>query len=301
MANSSYIDFNNAIINNSNLYLLNEDYHGLYEDDYCTFTYLNVETGEIVREEWTTACACPAFELYKKPTLLEGIKNGNVDIDKAAEFLIKNYVHTIKIDVMDSKAVNSEKFIFGIPVHVNKGRKFKGNGTLVNIYHKTFTDRYGRKYCSMNARIITEDGSIAYAVADNCEFDENLQDLVDAAIKNIDIVKELKKLYDNVIIIRMFFKYNANHRSNGLHDPWSFNHTMLWKAIYDIEVNKVFPLCDEETADCIHDILETAKANKLAKQKASLMEWCKTTFAEEGEEKINAMYNKIALRKGYIQ
>lgn len=31
------------------------------------------------------------------------------------------------------------------------------------------------------------------------------------------------------------------------------------------------------------------------------MEWCKTTFATEGKEKINAMYNKIALRKGYIQ
>ena len=189
-----YEEFNSKILNNNNLYLLNEDYHGLYEDDYCIFTYLNVETGEIVREEWTTAFACPAFDCYEKPTLLEGIKNGDVDIDKAAEFIIKNYVHTIKIDVMDSKAVDSEKFIFGIPVHVNKGRKFKGNGTLVNIYHKTFTDRYRRKYVSMNARIIADDGSIAYAVADNCEFDENPQSLVDAAIKNINVVKERKKL-----------------------------------------------------------------------------------------------------------
>ena len=248
---------------------------------------------------WTTAYACPAFELYKKPTLMEGIKNGDVDIDKAAEFIVKNYVHTIKIDVMDSQAVDSEKLIFGIPVHVNKGRKFRGNGTLVNIYHKTFTDHYGREYDSTNARIIANDGSIAYAVADNCEFDENPQTLVDAAINNIDVAKEIRKLYDNESIVKMFFEYNSNHRRNGLHYSWSFNHTMLWKAIYDIEVNKVFPFCDEETADCIHDILETAKANKLARQKASLMEWCKTTF--EGEEKINEMYNKIALRKGYIQ
>lgn len=115
------------------------------------------------------------------------------------------------------------------------------------------------------------------------------------------MVKELKKLYDNVSIIRMFFKYNANHRSNGLHDPWSFNHTMLWKAIYDIEIRKIFPICNKETMHAIYNTLETAKASKLAKQKVSLMEWCKNTFATEGKEKINAMYNKIALRKGYIQ
>lgn len=121
-----------------NIFLVSQDYHGLYEDDYCNFTYWNNVNGSMPTDKWTTAMACPNFGRYECMTLDEGIEKGLVDMQKLLEYLkatskIKslNYIDMI---------TEPEKFSgLGLRIESFKGRKWKGFGYLIGEIKKSYT------------------------------------------------------------------------------------------------------------------------------------------------------------------
>ncbi len=127
------------------VFYVGQSYHGLYEDDYCTFTYWNEVTKEYVEDSWTTACACPSFELYEALIHFDDAKSeGMIDIDafndyqraKKKEFIDANSVSTFDYMSLDGKS--------GLAVKVERGGKWKGTGLLLGYVKKSY--RYAPSY-----------------------------------------------------------------------------------------------------------------------------------------------------------
>ena len=291
--NDVYEKFNTEVTNNNNLYLLNKDYHGLYEDDYCYFTYIDVAKMKIVKDEWTTAFACPAFQCYEKPLLIDAINEGKINAEDVAPVIIDYFCNfeAPKFDVLEGVSL-------GIPCKVSKGRKFRGNGMLISVYNKPFSDRYGRGYNNYQAEILAEDGSCQTAVYNNVELLCNPQEMINEKFAKIDINEYLRS-FSPEEIVKLFFTYNERHSWHGNHDYWAFDHTMLWLKIHCYIYENIFPLGDADVVEKYKDIKVAENEKRLAEKKISLMKWCEDKFAAEGNEKIQFMYHKIAVRNGY--
>lgn len=118
-----------------NVFLVCEEYHGKYEDDYAYFTYLNNVTGEIFRDSWTTAAACPSYSLYKPLTVYDAVTMGYGINPALTEYCRRSIMDGCADlvakyrNVMDSDTQPQ----IGRRVAINGGRKFRGEGYLVEV------------------------------------------------------------------------------------------------------------------------------------------------------------------------
>ena len=120
-----------------NIFLLNEEYHGLYHDDYAYFVYFNNVTGETFKDQWTTAFACPAYQSYKCITISEAWKNGLVNADKYLQMRkndMLSYLGEEGTPPMSVKDLIKNKVL----VEVKRGRKWHGTGYVISYREMTF-------------------------------------------------------------------------------------------------------------------------------------------------------------------
>lgn len=126
-----------------NLYLIGLNYRGLYEDDYCTFWYLNAETGEQTSDSWTTAGACPYFGSYLRMMVPDAHEAGYISDEVYNKFVNdrwNSYLNSVVHDltnlphyIPDFPVVNMIGHELNIPVVVDRGRKYRGAGTLLQL------------------------------------------------------------------------------------------------------------------------------------------------------------------------
>ena len=126
-----------------NLYLIGVNYRGLYEDDYCTFLYLNAETGKEESDQWTTAGACPHFNSYLRMTVPAAHEAGYISDEVYNNFVNacwEKYLESVVHDltnlphyIPDFPVVNMIGRELNIPVVVDRGRKYRGAGTLLQL------------------------------------------------------------------------------------------------------------------------------------------------------------------------
>ena len=123
----------------NNIFLVSEDYHGRYHDDYCTFTYYNAITDEFFTDEWTTAFCCPSYNSYMTTKIATAVKDGLLNTEQWL-----NKVRTMATWKQDTPWVPTivslweEVAKFGLRVKVEGGRKWKGTGYWVGTKVKSF-------------------------------------------------------------------------------------------------------------------------------------------------------------------
>ena len=166
-----------------NIFMLSSDYHGRYNDDDCYFTYYNNVTGEEFKDTWSTRFAAPPFQWFETITLNTAFENNLVDYTVYLNYIKKRTLDSLRFSNPDGKYIDPKKFTkYLLPVKVDGGRKFKGNGILVDVEEKTyhFGPSYGHNYnqsTTATAKIyVPETNTFAYCSANYCKF-YTLQDL----------------------------------------------------------------------------------------------------------------------------
>ena len=115
-----------------NIFLISSDYHGLYQDDYCTFHYYNNVTGDEFMDEWSTAYAAPAYGRFENCLTLKEAKeldliNKDIALQKSKEKLTRLYTNITK-EVTQPMAIK-----YHLEVKVTRGRKWKGTGIIKDV------------------------------------------------------------------------------------------------------------------------------------------------------------------------
>lgn len=115
-----------------NIFLISSDYHGLYQDDYCTFHYYNNVTGDEFMDEWSTAYAAPAYGRFENCLTLKEAKelnliNKDIALQKSKEKLTRLYTNITK-EVTQQMAIK-----YHLEVKVTRGRKWKGTGIIKDV------------------------------------------------------------------------------------------------------------------------------------------------------------------------
>ena len=116
-----------------NVFYISRSYRGLYEDDDCYFSYWDNVNGEIITDYWTTAAACPNFNLYVNDiiTIEQAQENGLLNMDLVKKFNINNALQAVK-KCSTYTHVNAEIIKKYNPiVKVERGRKFRGTAYYI--------------------------------------------------------------------------------------------------------------------------------------------------------------------------
>ena len=115
-----------------NIFLVSSDYHGLYQDDYCTFHYYNNVTGDEFMDEWSTAYAAPAYRRFENCLTFEeaqelNLFNKEIALQGAKERLTQLYTNITK-EITQPMAIK-----YHLEVKVTRGRKWKGTGIIKDV------------------------------------------------------------------------------------------------------------------------------------------------------------------------
>ena len=115
-----------------NIFLVSSDYHGLYQDDYCTFHYYNNVTGDEFMDEWSTAYAAPAYGRFENCLTLKeaqelNLFNKDIALQKSKEKLTRLYTNITK------KVTQQMTIKYHLEVKVTRGRKWKGTGIIKDV------------------------------------------------------------------------------------------------------------------------------------------------------------------------
>ena len=141
-----------------NIFYVSRDYHGRYEDDDCTFTYWDNLNGKFIYDEWSTRYAAPSFFLYEDNIIrfADAMEAELVDMKKFIDMKAEK-AYSI-IDRIHVKNITDDLTHTYPRIKVDGGRKWKGNGYLVEIVEEE--NSFGiRSYAKV---LSTEDFQIHY-------------------------------------------------------------------------------------------------------------------------------------------
>lgn len=116
-----------------NVFYISKSYKGLYEDDDCWFSYWDNVNGKIIDDYWTTAAACPSFDLYTEDiiTIEQAQENNLLNMDLVKKFNIDNVLKVVN-NRKNHTHENAEIIKKYNPiVKVERGRKFRGTAYYI--------------------------------------------------------------------------------------------------------------------------------------------------------------------------
>ena len=284
-----------AEIGLENVFYVGKNYRGLYQDDYCTFTFYNNLTGEFFYDEWTTAFACPSYSSYIEGiyTIEEGFELGLIDMEKVFALNKKRFETMIENNaekLFSSDSIDNNCFY--PRVRVSKGRKWRGEGYLIdmktNVYH--FGPTYGKGYntsSSTTARILSlEDFQIYYCNAEYIEF------------VDMEKITEMYKVWAGNIVYKLFTDlHNAKYYFN--------TESLTWTLLPDLEEQFDFSIDNffnrhtdmrnhisrmntivAQAYDAKEFERKAQYSRRLAEQLPGVIEWVKTNTDKTSEEDV---------------
>lgn len=182
-----------------NIFEYVEDYHGKYEDDYCTFVYINNVTGETFSDYWTTAGACPNFGLYECVHLQQAV-NAGLPINPAIYESFRKVCRGEAIGLLHMyekplDTYHETRPQIGRLVTVDRGRKWKGTGYLIEIKHSSYhpynryspVDSYTAVIYEPETNTIHEANAEYATYADQEQFKGEFEQWVDAKLEDTTI------------------------------------------------------------------------------------------------------------------
>ena len=258
------------IKSDDDLYLVSLNYRGLYEDDYCTFWYLNAVTGEMVSDSWTTAGACPHFNSYLRMMLPDAHKAGFVPDEVYNNFIESRWRYYLASVVKDLTKLptffsdfSSTRMIgcdLNIPVNVTGGRKYRGAATLLKFVKESDGPwMYSNRGYHLMAQILGEDNRI-YLVRPSY----------------IDATKTMAKVSEKLEAI---IATNPEDSST---------------------LTKIYPFTDVDTSTAV-DVNEQKRLDKYnafrQAKMPNLIAWCREKKPNESDEYIEQWAAQIFSRK----
>lgn len=123
-----------------NIFLIGESYRSHAYDDYASFTYFNQATGKEFEGSWTTAGACPGYELHKCMSVIEAFRNCLLDEESYLSYMKKQMLEFVKkTDRFISLEVN-DWIRYKLLIDVKGGRKWwNGRGYAVKAETKRWS------------------------------------------------------------------------------------------------------------------------------------------------------------------
>ena len=254
------------------IFFVGRDYHGKYEDDYCYFTYWDEDSKEFFEDEWGTWAAFPHYDYYEMPIDFgTAWEEGLIDKEAYLEYQKKvNLDYIEKVEFDGSIAEN-----FNLRVKIEKGRKWKGEGYLVDVTNSD--ECTGRTHTSflLNGGTLNGLGS------------ENATE----RIARYDEVNWAKDRIEHARI--MDVKHNGNYnRGSFIIDidySWNTFFSEVWAPAHTIG----------DVVSSAYDPEMEEKKKKESEFRASKMpgiiEWVKNNTDKKGEEIITLalhIYNK---------
>ena len=141
-----------------NIFYVDRDYHGRYEDDDCTFTYWDNLNGKVIYDYWSTRFAAPSFFLYEDSIIRfhDAAEAGLINVDLLRADKVKR-MHEL-VDMASVLKIYDHIVNIYPRVKVEEGRKFRGEGYFIEKIVNE--NRYGTRAF---AKILsTEDFQIHY-------------------------------------------------------------------------------------------------------------------------------------------
>lgn len=173
-----------------NVFYISQSYRGLYEDDDCYFSYWDNVNGEIITDYWTTAYACPSFDLYTEDiiTIEQAQENNLLNMDLVKKFNINNALKVVN-NRKNHTHENAEIIKKYNPIiKVEKGRKFRGLAYYITEI-ETVTNPYPAK---VEAKVLSlDDFQIHYcnpSFVQLVEMDKIVEDYIKWATDIINMV-----------------------------------------------------------------------------------------------------------------
>lgn len=277
----------------NNIFMVSEDYHGLYEDDHCNFVYFNNVTGEIFTDRWSTAYACPAFQLFECMKIEEAFNAGLVNM----ELLFKGEQNRLiaKYTNANFGYYSIEDLShFGFKVEVKTGRKWKGVGYLIDSYTKSYQwgvkqwksdNDYGMSYTTYCKIYDPATNRIEVATSQNVNilnYDEVVQQYKE------DMINAVK----NTTVDDLVVSPRIELKSSKL---LSFPEWMI-KNKRTIDTNSAFDVAADEMQKKID--ARNQKHNEFkAKKMPQLIEWVRNNTDKQTEEDILKLAEHIFNKK----
>lgn len=268
-----------------NVFYISKSYRGLYEDDDCWFSYWDNVNGEIIHDYWTTAAACPSFDLYTENviTIGQAQENNLLNMDLVKKFNINNALKVVSGRALLSHE-NAEIIKKYNPiVKVERGRKFRGTAYYITEIETYNNPNYPAR---VEAKVLSlDDFQIHYcnpSFIQLVEMDKIVEDYIRWATDVINNVVD-KNTYS------LFFDMNGV--TWGIKDEnFSFENYVAANAnnIDHLLANAYDPRREEEKKR-----LAENKANEFPK----ILEWVKTKTQVTDEADQIALAIKILNKK----
>lgn len=228
-------EIHNRLYGENSCFLVAEDYHGLYHDDYASFTYYSNVTGEYFEDSWTTAACCPSYDCYKLcKSFDEAVKEGLIDIN-----IYNSTWNPSRCEISDFLKKNTSEFyrIYRIYpfVEIYRGRSHK-NRKGWRISEKTI---YNKGYGSIMEIIFDPEVNEFFMVRKGYtkledEFVKKIENAINSHIDSEMKVNDRMRTIDRNLIVRdTFFEGNF--------EDWRYNMDIkrsIWEANYDAEQEK---------------------------------------------------------------
>lgn len=268
-----------------NVFYISKSYRGLYEDDDCYFSYWDNVNGEIITDYWTTAYACPSFDLYTEDiiTIEQAQENNLLNMDLVKKFNINNALKVVN-NRKNYTHENAEIIKKYNPIiKVERGRKFRGFAYYITEIETIKNPNYPAK---VEAKVLSlDDFQIHYcnpSFVQLVEMDKIVEDYIKYATDIINSVVD-KNTYS--------FFFDMNGVTWGIKDEnFSFEAyvSIHSKNIDHLLANAYDPHREEE---------KKRLAENRAKEYARILEWVKTKTDVTEESAQVALAIKILNKK----
>ena len=271
-----------------NIFLIRSDYHGLYQDDYCTFRYYNNVTGEDFMDEWSTAYAAPYFGRFENCLKLSeaeelGLLDKKVALDGAKKRLAQLYTN------INKKVEQAQAIAYHLEMKVSRGRKWKGTGILKDVRRTVF------QYATPSFR--TNDPYWGKKVTDIAIiYDNDSNKIVEVNYAYCVPVKEEEMLnaWRSEILAYVEKATEDNLEGLSIHIPeylkWE---VFIGRYANELPDDRLYVYPEAEAREAKENAFKTKKI-------AELTEWAKTCTdvkPEEIPEFVERVYNKRYGRK----
>lgn len=286
-----------------NIFMLRKDYHGLYEDDYCYFTYYNNLTGEIFKDTWTTAGACPCYQSYECTSIWKAFKEGLVNTDKFFKILFDNEVKYLNGKSMEGNSFNMNNRDFlcslNLKVNVSRGRKFKGSGYLVGYTTKSF--RYATPHFHNHWYRNDDFGVTTTAYAKIYVPETNKIEYCTLAYVNIENGDKIFEEYKKYLLNNLEKSTPANLTADSNCEMGyriDYGYLTFDKYLEKFHKNNIVISSDVSDAEVDK---KNEKLNKLREEKMpGILKWVRECTDKTTEEEINKLAEHI-FNKKYVK
>lgn len=268
-----------------NVFYISKSYRGLYEDDDCYFSYWDNVNGEIITDYWTTAYACPSFDLYTEDiiTIEQAQENNLLNMDLVKKFNINNALKVVN-NRKNHSHENAEIIKKYNPIiKVEQGRKFRGTAYYITEIETIKNPNYPAK---VEAKVLSlDDFQIHYcnpSFVQLVEMDKIVDDYIKYATDIINSVVD-KNTYS--------FFFDMKGVTWGIKDE-----NFSFEAYVSIHSKNI----DHLLANAYDPRLEEKKkclAENRAKEYARILEWVKTKTDVTEESAQIALAIKILNKK----